>query len=47
MKHFIFGLDSLLLATGCIRNEIKKSGLNVFLEWFGFALMLIAYAIKL
>lgn len=45
MNNFVFGFGGLLLAIGCFRNEFKKSGLNVFLEFVGFVGMIVAYII--
>ena len=46
MNHFIYGISASCLCVGCIRNEIKKSSLNVFLEIIGFVGMMVAYIIK-
>jgi hypothetical protein len=46
MNDFVYGIGSGCLIAGCIRNQFKKSGLNVFLEFLGFGLMMVAYIIK-
>lgn len=42
MNNLVFSLGSGLLIIGCIGQAKKKSNLNVFLEFFGTAVMLFA-----
>lgn len=44
-NHFIYGLGALLLCTGCINSQFKKSGWNALAEFVGFVAMSIAYII--
>ena len=46
MNHFIYEISAICLCIGCIINEFKKSGLNIFLEIVGFIGMMVAYIIK-
>jgi hypothetical protein len=46
MNNFIYVIGAICLCAGCIMNEFKKSGLNVFLEFTGLVAMTLAYLIK-
>ena len=42
MNYLVLGMGAGLMVYGCLEQAKKKSSLNVFLEFFGTAVMLFA-----